>query len=101
IPFKGPDGSWMDAGCGALIGRAYNGREGTQKASMDFELAEEHRMLADLVGRFVDDELMPLEGEVLAQEAKGGGLYLPEHHRQRIDEISKRLGLHGLDAPED
>ncbi len=68
---------------------------------MDFELAEEHRMLADLVGRFVDDELMPLEGEVLAQEAKGGGLYLPEHHRRRIDEVSKRLGLHGLDAPED
>ena len=32
---------------------------------MDFELAEDHRMLKDLVGRFVDDELMPLEGAVL------------------------------------
>ena len=28
---------------------------------MDFELAEEHRMLKDLVARFVKDELMPLE----------------------------------------
>ena len=41
---------------------------------MDFELAEEHRMIADLVGRFVDDELMPLEASVLAREASGGGL---------------------------
>ena len=32
---------------------------------MDFELAEEHRMLKDLVTRFVDDELVPLEGAVL------------------------------------
>ncbi len=28
---------------------------------MNFELAEEHRMLQDLVRRFVDEELMPLE----------------------------------------
>ena len=39
---------------------------------MDFELAEDHRMLKDLVGRFVDDELMPLEGAVLAREAADG-----------------------------
>src|SRR5579871_6460904 len=68
---------------------------------MDFELAEEHRMLADLVGRFVDDELMPLEAKVLAREAAGGGLGLDEADRKRIDEVSKRLGLWGLDAPQD
>ena len=28
---------------------------------MSFELSEEHRMLRDLVKKFVDDELMPLE----------------------------------------
>jgi len=38
---------------------------------MDFELNEEHRMLNDLVRRFVDDELMPLEAGVLAREADG------------------------------
>ena len=38
---------------------------------MDFELAEEHRMLKDLVRRFVADELLPLEAGVLAREAKG------------------------------
>jgi acyl-CoA dehydrogenase len=41
---------------------------------MNFELAEEHRMLKDLVGRFVADELLPLEAGVLAREAAGQGL---------------------------
>ena len=68
---------------------------------MDFELSEEHRMLADLVGRFVADELMPMEGAVLAREAAGQGLGLGETERRRIDEVSKKLGLWGLDAPED
>ncbi len=68
---------------------------------MDFELAEEHRMLADLAGRFVADELMPLEAAVLEREARGEGLGLPDGARDRIDAVSKRLGLWGLDAPED
>ncbi len=68
---------------------------------MDFELREEHRMLADLAGRFVDDELMPLEAAVLAREAAGEGLGIGEAARRRIDEVSKKLGLWGLDAPED
>ncbi len=58
-------------------------------------------MLADLVGRFVDDELMPLEGQVMAAEAAGEALALPEEERRRIDERSRTLGLWGLDAPED
>src|SRR5665213_1938495 len=68
---------------------------------MDFELSEEHRMLADLVGRFVADELVPLEAAVLAREAAGEGLGLGGEERRRIDEVSKKLGLWGLDAPED
>ena len=36
-------------------------------------LAEEHRMLKDLVANFVRDELMPLEAEVLEREAEGEG----------------------------
>jgi len=68
---------------------------------MDFELAEDHRMLKDLVGRFVDDELMPLEGAVLAREAAGQGLGLAKEERERIDAVSRKLGLWGLDAPED
>ncbi len=68
---------------------------------MDFELAEEHRMLKDLVRRFVDDELMPLEAGVLAREADGKGLGLAPDENRRLDEVSKKLGLWGLDAPED
>jgi acyl-CoA dehydrogenase len=68
---------------------------------LDFELAEEHRMLKDLVARFVRDELLPLEGKVLAREASGGGLGLEEADRKHLDEVSRNLGLWGLDAPED
>ncbi len=58
-------------------------------------------MLADLVGRFVADELMPLEAGVLAREAKGEGLRLGVVEQRRLDEVSKKLGLWGLDAPGD
>jgi len=68
---------------------------------MNFELAEEHRMLKDLVRRFVDDELMPLEAGVLQREADGKGLGLSKADISRIDEVSRKLGLWGLDAPED
>ena len=68
---------------------------------MDFEIAEEHRMLKDLVVRFVADQLMPLEAGVLAREAAGKGLGIDEADRVRIDKVSKELGLWGLDAPED
>jgi len=68
---------------------------------MDFELSEEHRMLKDLVARFVKDELMPLEAGVLGREASGQGLGIGAAENARLDEVSKNLGLWGLDAPED
>ena len=68
---------------------------------MDFELSEEHRMLKDLVARFVRDELMPLEAGVLAREAAGDGLGIGGAEHRRLDEVSRTLGLWGLDAPED
>ena len=68
---------------------------------MDFELAEEHRMLKDLVHKFVEDELMPLEAGVLDREAKGQGLGIGEKEIARIDKVSRELGLWGLDAPTD
>jgi acyl-CoA dehydrogenase len=68
---------------------------------MDFELSEEHRMLKELVHRFVRDELMPLEAGVLAREAAGHGLGLDAKEHERIDAVSRDLGLWGLDAPTD
>ncbi|UTP40068.1 acyl-CoA dehydrogenase family protein [Phenylobacterium sp. LH3H17] len=68
---------------------------------MDFALSDEHRMLKELVARFVKDELMPLEAGVLARETSGGGLGIGAAEHQRLDEVSRSLGLWGLDAPED
>ena len=68
---------------------------------MDFELAEEYRMLRDLVQRFVRDELMPLEAGVLARDAEGQGSHLVEGERARLDTVSKEMGLWSLDAPEE
>ncbi|HSV02631.1 MAG TPA: acyl-CoA dehydrogenase family protein [Phenylobacterium sp.] len=68
---------------------------------MDFELAEEHRMLKELVARFVRDELAPLEAGVLAREAEGRGLGIDPADHKRLDAKAQELGLFGLDAPED
>lgn len=68
---------------------------------MDFELAEEHRMLRDLVERFVSDELMPLETAVLERDANGNGAGLLQNERARLDQASKEMGLWSLDAPEE
>jgi acyl-CoA dehydrogenase len=58
-------------------------------------------MLKELVARFVQDELMPLEAGVLAREADGKGLGISAAENARLDDVSKSLGLWGLDAPED
>jgi alkylation response protein AidB-like acyl-CoA dehydrogenase len=66
---------------------------------MEFGLSEEHQMLKDLVRRFVDDQLIPLEKAVLAREASGGGTIVTPEERAIIDKKSFDLGLWGLDAP--
>ena len=68
---------------------------------MDFELAEEYRMLRELVAHFVEDHLLPLEPAVLARETHGEGTHLTTTERQRLDDSSRELGLWGLDAPAD
>jgi acyl-CoA dehydrogenase len=68
---------------------------------VDFDLSSEDVMLKDLVHRFVTTELMPLEAGALAREANGHELSLPAVERERVDNISRELGLWGLDAPKD
>jgi acyl-CoA dehydrogenase len=75
--------------------------DGDRETHMDFELCEEHRMLKDLVARFVRDELIPLEPKVLAREAVGEGSRLTPEEKAKVDAVSKELGLWGLDAPEE
>lgn len=68
---------------------------------MHFGLDEEHKLLQDLVARFVRENLIPLERQVLERDASGQGAYLSHEERDRIDAVSREMGLWGLDAPED
>lgn len=68
---------------------------------MNFDLDDDHRMIAELVRRFVDDELVPLENGLLERDAAGHGLELTTEERAHVDRISRELGLWGLDAPAD
>jgi acyl-CoA dehydrogenase len=66
---------------------------------MHFELDEDHRMLADLVSRFVADHLVPLEPAVLARDIAGESVELTKDERARLDKVALEMGLWGLDAP--
>ncbi len=68
---------------------------------MLFELAEEHRMLKDLVAKFVDQELIPLEPAALAREIRGEKMGLTAEEETRLHDKCKELGLWGLDVPEE
>jgi acyl-CoA dehydrogenase len=62
---------------------------------------EEHRMLQELVAKFVDRELIPLEPAVLKREASGGKLALTNEEKAPLLAKCKELGLWGLDSPEE
>lgn len=68
---------------------------------MDLALTDEHRMLQELARRFVDRELMPLEPAVLRRDVEGSGPHLSADELARVDQVSRELGLWGLDAPAD
>lgn len=67
---------------------------------MPVDMPEEHRMLQDLVARFVDEELMPLEARIIEREIKGERLKLTKDEEAPLLAKCKKLGLTGLDAPE-
>ena len=62
---------------------------------------DEARMIIDLVAKFVDQELMPLEPAILAREAKGEALKLSPEEEAPLLEKCRELGLWSLDAPEE
>lgn len=68
---------------------------------MNFELAEEYRLLNDTVTKFVDSELMPLEAAVLEREANGGSYELTSEELEPLYAKCRELGLWGLDCPEE
>jgi acyl-CoA dehydrogenase len=68
---------------------------------MSVEFGEEERMLIDLVERFVENELMPLENAVMAREAAGGPVALTAEEEAPLLQKCKELGLWALDVPEE
>lgn len=66
-----------------------------------FELSEEHRMLQDLVAKFVDRELIPLEKAVLAREMSGQKSALTTEEEAGLLDKCRQLGLWGLDVPDE
>jgi hypothetical protein len=55
---------------------------------MDFEIPEDHRMIKDVVARFVKEALIPLEPELLRREAAGQGIGLTADERAKVDALS-------------
>ena len=62
---------------------------------MTTEFAEEHRMVIDLVEKFVADELMPLEKAVMAREAAGGPVALTPEEEGPLLAKCRELGSLG------
>jgi acyl-CoA dehydrogenase len=63
---------------------------------MDFELSEEHRVLRDVVAKFVERELIPLENQL--GPAHGP---IPPDVLARLQARTRELGLWLLDTPEE
>src|SRR3954470_19813176 len=62
---------------------------------MDFDLPRDVKMLQDLVRRFVDQELIPIEMEINKTE------YLTREALAPLQEKAKKLGLWLLDVPKE
>ena len=66
-----------------------------------YAASEETRMLRDLVAKFVERDLIPLEPAVLKRETEGGGFKLSAEEEAGLLARCKELGLWGLDVPEE
>ena len=66
-----------------------------------YQVNEEHQMLRDLVKKFVRNELMPLEKNVLERFASGQQASLSDEENAKLFKQCKDLGLWALDVPEE
>lgn len=71
---------------------------------MDFTLPEELRMLRETVARFVREELLPLERDVIRREAERGLTDAPlidPDAEKHLAAKAREIGLYGIDVPEE
>ncbi len=66
---------------------------------MEFPLEEEHRLIVDVVRRFVAEDLLPAEKGALERESAGLGLTFDPEVERTLNARARALGLWGLDVP--
>ena len=62
---------------------------------MDFFLSDEQQLIVDTVGRFVAEEIVPLEAEL---DPDAGELEPPD--TERLTAMTREMGFYGIDIPE-
>jgi acyl-CoA dehydrogenase len=68
---------------------------------MPAELAEEHHQLQELVAKFVDRELMPLEPRIIERDIRGEHPGLTPEEAEPLLAKCREPGLLALDVPEE
>jgi len=70
---------------------------------MDFEIPEELKMMQSLVRDFVNDQLKPLERDILGRAAdlSDTQMFLPEETEEKIVKMAQEVGLWGAGVPEE
>ncbi len=70
---------------------------------MDFEIPEELKMMQSLVRDFVNDQLRPLERDVLGRAAdlSDTHMFLPEETEGKLVKMAQEVGLWGAEVPEE
>jgi acyl-CoA dehydrogenase len=70
---------------------------------MDFEIPQELKMVHSLVRDFVNDQLKPLERDILGRAAdlSDARMSLPEETEEKLVKLANDIGLWGINIPEE
>lgn len=70
---------------------------------MDFEIPQELKMVQSLVRDFVNDQLKPLERDILGRAAdlSDARMSLPEETEEKLVKMANDIGLWGINIPEE
>ena len=70
---------------------------------MDFEIPEDLKMIQSLVRDFVNDQLKPLERDILGRAAdlSDARMFLPEEAEEKLVKMAMDTGLWGVGVPEE
>ncbi len=70
---------------------------------MDFEIPEDLKMVQSLVRDFVNDQLKPLERDILGRVAdlSDARMFLPEETEEKLVKMAMDMGLWGVGVPEE